>query len=726
MKFANMVRLGGSCLVLATAMTSGLAVAQEQPAQAASADDELEEILVTAQRRTQGLQDTPLSISALTAKTLENAGIGRVEDISNALPNVYVAPRELRTTSIAIRGISADLNNPGLDQSVGVYVDGVYMGRAATINSNLFDLERIEVLRGPQGTLYGRNTIAGAVNILTRRPNGDARAAASLSYGNYDAIRANAVVSGPLSGALFASAAVSLDRRDGMVRNIGTGTRLDDLDGLGGRLTLAYDPGGDWDFVLRGDISRDRTHSGAYDIFNNGAFAGTPFADADPEDRVVAQSTDTTQNRDVYGASGEFNLRTGGGTLTSITALRGYKWNNIQDNDYSVLDMLDTGIRERQSQFSQELRFASDAADRFSYVAGLYYYHQSLDTTSLVVIGPDLGIYPTRTNATIRANVDTDSYAAFGRAVYRFTDALSLAAGLRYTHERKTLDFEQIGDPFGVIAANIAPRHLKRSEGKVSPSVSLEWRPRPKLLAYATFSQGYKSGGFNVFSVTPTDSAEYRPESVNNYELGLKSEFLDSRLRINASIFYMDYTDLQQNQLISVGGGIAQFQTSNAAKARSKGFEIELSALPVRQLQLTASYGYVDAVFESFPNANAAGADYTGNRLPLAPRSTLSGAFEWTQPLGGSLQLFLRGEASHRSRLFFASDNAYSSGALTLLNARIGIGSESGAWRLSAWARNLINETYVTNRFRGAVVPGQVAQSLGQPRTYGAEMLVKF
>lgn len=719
MKITNSYYLGASLLALIATGTPALA--QEAPA-----GDGLEDIVVTAQRRTQSLQDTPISISALTSQAIQNAGIGRVEDISNALPNVYVAPRELRTTSISIRGISADLNNPGLDQSVGVYVDGVYMGRAATINSNLFDLERIEVLRGPQGTLYGRNTIAGAVNILTRRPDADARAAASLSYGNYNAVRGNAVVSGPLAGHLFASLAVSLDRRDGVVENVATKTKLDDLDGLGARATIVYDPGGSWDFALRGDISRDRTHSGAYDIYRNGALAGTPYADANPIDRTVAQSTDTTQNRDVYGGSGEVNWRTGAGTLTSITAVRGYKWNNIQDNDYTVLDLLDTGIRERQTQVSQELRFASNAADRFSYVAGAYYYYQKLDTSSLVVVGTDLGIYPTRETATIRANVDTNSYAAFGRAVYRFTDTLSLAAGIRYTHESKTLDFEQTGDPFGVIASTIAPRHIARTDNNVSPSVSLEWRPRPKLLAYATFSQGYKSGGFNVFSVTPSNNAEYRPESVNNYEIGLKSEFLDGRLRVNASAFYMDYTDLQQNQLITTGGGIAQFQTSNAASAHSTGFEIELSALPVRQLQLTASYGYVDAVFDSYPNATAAGADYTGHRLPLAPESTVNGAAEWTQPLGGTMKLFVRGEASHRSRIYFASDNAFSGASLTLLNARLGIGPESGAWRLSLWGRNLTDQVYVTNRFAGAVVPGQVAQSLGTPRTYGAELLAKF
>jgi iron complex outermembrane receptor protein len=686
----------------------------------------LQEIVVTAQRRAENLQTTPIAVSALTAETIRNAGIGRLEDFSTALPNVYISPRDLRTTSISIRGISADLNNPGLDQSVGVYVDGVYMGRAATINSNLFDLERIETLRGPQGTLYGRNTIAGAVNVITRRPGAAARGSAVASYGSDDAFRANAGGSGPLGEGLYGGLALSIDRRDGLVENTLTKTRLDDLDSLGGRVALVIDRGGAWDLTLRADASRDRTHSGAYDVLNDGAFTGTPFDDPSPTDRKVAQSTDTTQNRNIFGASAELNWRLGGGALTAITAYRGYDWKNIQDNDYSPLDLLDTGIRENQTQFSQEVRFASDATRRFSYVAGAFFYDQTLKTTSSVVIGPDLGVYRVRTNAAIRADVDTKSYAVFGRGVLRLTDQLSLAGGARYTREDKDLEFQQFGDPFQVIAANIGRRTLDLSENKFSPSVTLEWRPAEHVFGYATFSQGFKSGGFNVFSVTATDDARYRPETVDNYELGLKTEFLDGRVRLNAAAFYMDYRDLQQNQLIATGSGIARFQTSNAAEAHSKGIEVEFAAAPTRSLQLTASYGYLDAKFDAYPNATPAGADFTDNHLPFAPRTSLSAAAEWTQPIAGNLEVFVRGEASYRSRIYFASNNAYSDGGLTLLNARAGLGRPDGRWRVTIWGRNLTDETYAINRFAGAIVPGQVLQALGAPRSGGVELSLKY
>lgn len=721
MKIGTTLRTGASAVAFVLAYP---ALAQSEPP--ASNSVGLDEIVVTAQHRSEKLQDTALSITAFSARDLANAGVGRVEDLAGQLPNVYVSPRDLRNSSIAIRGISADLNNPGLDQSVGVYVDGVYQGRAATINSNLFDLERVEVLRGPQGTLYGRNTVAGAVNFITRKPDDHARVESTLSYGNHDSVRGNALVSGPLAPSLFASAAVSADRRDGFVRNTTTNTGLDDLNSLGGKLTLVYKPGENWDLTLRGDISRDRTHSGAFDIYDNGGFTDTPLADADPFDRTVAQSTNTTQRRDVYGGSAEANIHLGGSTLTAITALRGYKWDNVQDNDYTVLDLLDTGIRERQTQFSQELRLASDPSQRLSYVVGGFYFYQNLSTRSSVFVGTDLGIYPTRQTAIINADVNTNSFAGFGRAVYKLSGTVNVVAGLRFTHETKTLDFAQQGDPFEVVAATIAPRTIRRADDKFTPSFSLEWRPQDALLAYASFSQGYKSGGFNVFSVTTTDNAEYRPENVYNYEVGLKSEFLDHRLRINAAAFYMDYRDLQQNQLITSGGGIAQYQTSNAAKARSKGFELEIAAAPLPGLQLTTTYGYADARFNSYPNATRAGADYSGHRLPLAPRHSLSGAIEWTLPVTERYNLSVRGEASYRSRIYFASDNVYSDGPLTLLNARLAFGPAGEAWRLTLWGRNLTNKNYAINRVAGAIVPLQVVQALGSPRTYGAEIRFKF
>jgi iron complex outermembrane recepter protein len=723
MTSSHWIRLSLSTAVALALATPALAATA---ASAAAASSQVDEVVVTAQRRETKLQETPISISAITAATLTNAGITRVEDFGRMLPNVYIDDRNLRGQNIAIRGISADLNNPGLDQGVGIFIDGVYLGRATVGNSNLFDLERVEVLRGPQGTLYGKNTIAGAINYITRKPTNQFEAQGDLTYGNYNAVTGNAVISGPIiADKLFASIGGSIDQRDGLIKNLTTGTRLDDRNGQSGRIELVAKPTDSLEMIFRADVSRDRTHSGANEVIDNGPFTGSPLEEPRPETRTVRQNRDTVQNRDSWGVSGEINWHTAAGTLTSLTAYRAFKWYNLADNDYTDLDILASGITEKQNQFSQELRFASNASGPFDYVVGAYYFHQHLDTDSQAIVGPDLGVYPDVVVADIIGLLDTDSYAGFAHGEYHFNNQLSLAAGVRYTHEDKTVVQSQIGDPYGLLLATQAARRISRSEGAASPSVSLNYKATPNLFLYFTYSQGYKSGGFNVFSITPTDNAEYKPEHVYNYEAGLKSEFFDHRLRVDASVYYMDYQNLQENQLILVGG-LSQFQTSNAAKARSLGFELQVDARPTREITLSATYGYDDATFQSFKHATSTDDDYTGNTLPRAPKHNASVAAELDHRLTDSLTLFARVDASYRSKVYFGIDNALTQDALTLVNARVGLQSPSGRWGVYLWGRNLGDVNYAIDKEFGAIVPGQVIESIAAPRTFGVEIRARY
>jgi iron complex outermembrane receptor protein len=713
-------------------LTTAIALALATPALAATppaqpaASSQVDEVVITAERRETRLQDTPISVSALTSKTIANAGITRVEDFANMLPNVYIDDRNLRGQNIAIRGISADLNNPGLDQAVGIFLDGVYLGRATVGNSNLFDLERVEVLRGPQGTLYGKNTIAGAINYITRKPTDQFEAEGDVSYGNYSAVTADAVVSGPLiPGKLFASLGASVDQRDGLIKNLATGTREDDRNGQSVRAEVVARPTDDLEIVVRGDLSRDRTHSGAFEVLDNGEFTGSPLAQPAPTTRTVDQDRDPVQNRDAGGISAEINWTLPAGTLTSLTAYRAFNWYNLADSDDTDLDILSTGITEDQSQVSQEIRFASKANQRFDYVVGAFYFHQHLNTDSEAIIGPDLGAYPIEERGDILALVDTDSYAAFGHGEYHFDDRWSLSGGLRYTHEDKGVDQAQNGDPFQLLLATTPSRHLSRSEGAASPTVSLNFKATPDLFYYATFSQGYKSGGFNVFSITPTNNAEYLPEHVNNYEGGFKSSFLDHRLQVDASVYYMDYQNLQVNQLLLING-ISQFQTSNAAKARSVGAEIQIDAKPTRELTLSANYGYDDATFLSYKNATSTGADYTGHVLQRAPKNNASIAAQIDHPIADDLELFGRVDASYRSKVYFGVDNLLSQKDLTLVNARIGLQKGDGRWGVYLWSRNLGGANYAIDKEEGAIVPGQVVESLAAPRTFGIEIRARY
>ncbi len=710
-----------------TTLLSTAALMAVTPAYAQDSETKttLEDIIVTAQKRETNLQDTPIAITALSASDLSDRSALRIEDVASAIPNIYIDQRSLRSQAIAIRGLSADLNNPGLDQSVGIYIDGVYLGRATPGNASLFDLERIEVLRGPQGALYGKNTIAGAINYISKLPDSTLRGSLQAGYGNYGAWSARGVVSGPIAGDTVAgSVAVSVDQRDGLTKNLVTGNRLDDLDSIAGRATLVFRPSDTVEIVLRGDISRDRAFAVASDISDNGVFAGSPLADADPFDRTVMQEFDSTVRRDVWGFSGDLNWDLGGGTLTSISAYRGFKWRNLSDNDNTALFMLNSGIAEKQSQFSQELRYAGTTG-ALDFVVGGFYFHQSLDTVATSIVGPDLGVYPDPVTGTVSGDVTTRSIALFGQGEYHFTDALSLSVGMRYTDERKSLVHSQVGDPFELLLATYPERKVKRSEDNFSPSVSLNFKASDDVLLYGSYARGFKSGGFNAFSITPTSNAPFDPEYVDNYELGLKSTLWDGAGRLNIALFWMDYRDLQVNQLLLVSG-VPRYETSNAGRARSRGLEAEFAVQLAPGIELAANYAFLDAKFTDYKNATLAGDDYTGNHLPGAPRQSGSISLQYDNPVSDDWNLFGRVEVVGRGRIFFAVDNDFDQGAISLLNMRVGLHTPDGPWGIYLWGRNLTDQTYATDHYASPIIPGQVGHVLANPRMYGVEVKFNF
>ena len=694
-------------------------------AQEADENNGLEEIVVTAQKRQTNLQDTPIAITALTSSALSDRAATRIEDIAGAVPNVYIDQRSLRSQAIAIRGLSADLNNPGLDQSVGIYVDGVYLGRATPGNASLFDLERVEVLRGPQGALYGKNTIAGAINYISKLPDGTLRGSVQGGYGNYDAWSLRGVISGPIAGdKIAASIAASVDQRDGLTRNLTTGNLLDDLDSLAARGTLLFRPSTGLEIVLRGDISRDRAFGVASDIFENGVLAGSPLEDTNPFDRLTTQDFDSTVSRDVWGVSGDINWDLGNGKLTSITAYRGFKWKNLTDNDNTALFMLNSGIAERQNQLSQELRYAGKTG-ALDFVVGGYYFHQSLDTVATSIVGPDLGIYPDPVTGTISADVTTRSLALFGQGEYHFSDRFSISVGMRYTDESKSLVHSQVGDPFELLLATYPERKMKRSEDNFSPSASINFKPSDDVLLYGSYSRGFKSGGFNAFSITPTSNAPFEPEYVDNFELGLKSTLLDGRARFNLALFWMNYRDLQVNQLLLISG-VPRYETSNAARARSRGLEAEFAIQAAPGVEIAANYSMLDAKFVDYQNATTAGDDYSDNRLPGAPRHSGSVSVQYDNSIRGDWNLFARAELVARSSIFFAVDNSYSQSSVGLLNGRIGLHTPDGPWGIYLWGRNLTDRKYVTDRYDSPILPGQVGHILANPRMYGVELKLSF
>jgi iron complex outermembrane receptor protein len=684
----------------------------------------LEEIVVTATRRTESLQDVPMAVTAITGEALANAGVARLEDLATQIPNTFIdTSAGLRATDVAVRGISSNPNNPGVDPAVGVFVDGVYQSRPTTLNSNLYDLERIEVVRGPQGALYGKNTIAGAVNFITRLPTEDFQSDVDVGYGNYNATNTYASASGSLgSPSLLGRVSASWQKRDGDINNLTTGTKLDNVNEASGRLALLWKATDFIDVILRADKSRDRTNDGAAEVFLNGAFAGTPYAGPDPATRNVTNDRDTVQNRDIDGASIQIDARFGAGTLTSLTSYQHYTWYNLEDDDSTALDILSSGIQENQTEWAEDLRFVSKSTGSLNYIAGAYFSHQTLDTASTAIVGPALGIYPQDVTGVIYADVTTQSEAVYGQLGYDFTDRWNATLSARYSHEWKEVGQSQIGDPYQILLATQPLEVLSRDDSKFTPAGSLTYRFSKNVNGYASISNGFKAGGFNVFSISPTDQARYEPETVTSYELGLKSLLADDRVRLNTAIYYLDYKNLQVNQLVLVSG-TPQFTTSNAATATSKGAEIELNARVTAELGLNLSYGYCDAVFKSFPNATAQGANYSGYELPDAAKNTVATALDYAHPLSASLEFMARADFTYRSGAYFQPDNTPNlyQGGYGIAGARLGVGGRDHRWGVNAWVRNISNRMYALSRTDGPIVPGQVIESLGLPRMYGVD-----
>jgi iron complex outermembrane receptor protein len=281
----------------------------------------------------------------------------------------------------------------------------------------------------------------------------------------------------------------------------------------------------------------------------------------------------------------------------------------------------------------------------------------------------------------------------------------------------------QIGDPYQVLLATQPPQLLSRNDDKFTPAGSITYKFDKNVNGYASVSNGFKAGGFNVFSISLTDQARYAPETVTSYELGLKSLLADDRIRLNSAIYYLDYKNLQVNQLVLVNG-TPQFTTSNAATATSKGAEIELGARLTAELGLNMSYGYCDAVFKSFPNATAQGANYSGYQLPDAAKNTVSIALDYTHPVSAALEFMARTDFTYRSGAYFQPDNTPDlyQGGYGVAGARLGVGGRDHRWGVTAWVRNLSNRTYALSRTDGPIVPGQVIESLGLPRMYGVDL----
>lgn len=630
----------------------------------------LEEIIVTAQKREERLQSVPVTIAAFDKSMLESAGVVRIDAIGRMTPNVYMGNFAPSKPQIYIRGVGSRQFDIGSEPSVGVFVDEVYVGRIYSIFNQMLDIERIEVLKGPQGTLYGRNTIGGAINIVTAEPTPELDANFEAGIGNYDAYYAQAVVSGPVAGdKVSARLAARYAKRDGYLKNLNTGGTELGEDQIVVRGKLKFDNNESFSLVLTGEFNHDdapgqQGKPEGPDIFLRSPIV--PPVQATPDRLSDYYNYDSIIKRDLAQISAKAAWNNDNISIVSVT---GYRYSDLEefgDIDATILEIITQDIKETSKQFTQELRIASEPGgaftfgDRLSWIIGGFYLHDSGDRSDIFTLGPDsiaaflyslMGGTDTIVN-TLTLDSSTESYAVFGQATLSLAPGLNLTAGVRYSHDRKRGIYSGMTNIPGTLLIPVPfAFDLRRSWDSVDPKVTIDYQFNDDAMVFATFSTGYKGGGFQ-WAVTDPLLAQrvFDPENVKYYEAGFKTQWLDRRLTINGSAFYNDYKDLQVQRLVATSTGGASGVITNAANSTIKGLELEVLARPVAELLLSFGYGYLDAQYDDY--IFDALIDYSNTRMVRAPKHTLNAGIEFTTQIRDTDELTLRADWSYSSAYF--------------------------------------------------------------------------
>ena len=700
----------------------------------------LDEIIVTAQKRAESLQEVPIAVSAFDADSLRLSGVATLDDISHRTPGLTMGRFNAVQPQIFIRGIGSTDQSASGDQSVGVFIDGVYMGRTGFVDLDFFDLERVEVLRGPQGTLYGKNVVGGAINLITERPSETFDARIEGSIGNFDRRSLRALVSGPLAETLAGKLSLSWTERDGYATSATTGRKLSDEDNVTVRGSLLFTPRDDLDLLVTADYSRDRLAGnnreclGEQFIFFPWFAPGSPFAPSpcSPDPFLNEKTVDGFQDRNVGGMSATLTWDSNLGEVTSITAWRKGDYEIQEDFSGSDAPLVVRNAIDEIEQFSQELRLADATEDgRFNWLVGAYGYRADIERVenndfsgndvpiALLLLQVPPGTVPSFNTFYFQEN-KTTSYAVFGQGTWAFTDDVNLTVGARYTYEKKEADIRGAGfDPTGGFLAAPYDINASKSWNAFTPKVTVDWRPSDEVMLYFSVADGFKSGGFNgtapdgIAASTPFDQEEAR-----QFELGLKSELFDRRLRANLTAFHIDYDDLQVFQLVDG----ARLIVDNAADARSRGIELEMLAQLSSALTLSGHYAYLDTEYKDF--INEAGLDFSGNTLTRAPKHSYNIGATYRADLDARLGLTLHAEYSYRSRVFYDPSNFALVGdsGRGLLDARAVLSLRDHNVDISLWGRNLTDKVHVTQAIDGRG-PFNLSQNaagvIAEPRMYG-------
>lgn len=715
------------------------------------------DIVVTANRREERLQDVGATIQALSAEGIRTARVAEIKDLATLVPNVDIketVPGALPT--VTIRGIGLDDFSTVSSPAAGIYVDEVPLSSPGLMSGNFFDLGRIEILKGPQGTLYGRNTTAGAVNIVSATPGNDFAAFAKAGYGNFDTFDAEAMLNIPLSeqAQLRISGKTIQQGRGFWTSSLledGTPGRRDlgERDIWLGRIQLALQPADGLDILLKAEGERSRSEMGVPQ-FNGTYGKGTPFVPCAP---VLQGRLDNANCVDAYGyqnnydspyegdwvgrfpyhvdqvsLTGKINYSLGAVDITSITGYIDFSRLYHIDVDATPLQQFDYDQNEDVRQFTQELRigYRNDSLDL---VGGAFYSWDRVlgDNTNYGDDWPLLFLGAASGSGKTNYDQVTRSVAAFADATWHLADKVDLITGIRFTRERRHYEggtkFIAASPLVGVSDTSIDDTIR---DSNVTGRIGLNVRPRDGLLLFASVSRGRKSGGFfSGFTNNDSQLLPYRPETLTAYEMGVKSEF-GRAVTLNASGFYYDYKDPQTFvRFIDPATGLSVQKVGNVESARVFGADIDLIVRPMQGLTLTGSVGLLDTRLSSF--VTAAGVIPAGNRLPNAPATSLAGKARYEFDLTPGLRAAIQGDTRYASSAFkeASNDPLIASKPYWLFNARVSLAGENDGWEFALWGRNLTKESYVVSGVNLASL-GIVNRIYNAPRTYGVEFSFRY
>ncbi|MBI1365193.1 MAG: TonB-dependent receptor [Alphaproteobacteria bacterium] len=754
--FCSVISLATACAGGAAAQSGADSAADSARAKGVGQD---ETMIVTARRRAESIETTPVAVSAFNDKRVEELQADLLSGIQYATPNLYLDQGDASNAVIYIRGIGQNDSLAFADPGVGVYVDDVFIARSQAAFLELFDVDRVEVLRGPQGTLYGRNTIGGAVKFVSKQPPDDFHAYLEGGVGNFNSRELKGSVGGPISpGVLRGKIAFSAQRRDGFSRNAYDGQDDGDFRSFAGRGALRYTPTDRLEFRLSIDGRVDRPHTSRSPVLET-SITGAPDptdptllvtfpASADPY--KVNVNANGLSDISAYGVALTSRYKASDSlTIESISSYRKFKFDLNLDTDGSPLPILDILLRQDEFQASQELRALYDGGGPLTFTGGLYYFHDDDDTFSgfddgaATIFGFPVIAFGFPSSSLADTRQITNSYAAFADAALKLTDRIEASAGLRYTYEKRSSarSFENFFDPAISVIKNTppflqgagvpgAPISGAADFDALTPKFSLSYRPTDSAFLYATVSRGFKSGGFDGRATTQFGFQPFKPEFVWSYEGGLKTTWFDGALIANAAYFYNDYTDLQVTSFGAdpdSGAFVSLF--TNAARARTQGVELEVYANPTDRLSITGTVGFLDAKYKKFETLiGGVVTDVSSRAMVNSPKWNASLGATYEQPIATGFVATLHVDGAYRGT---AATEITASPVLTqrryaLLNAFVGLKTADERWEFRAGVKNATDRAVRVQGFNLSEFPGVQLGFYAAPRTYDFKLIYQY